>query len=358
MRAREKEVVKRRLAALAAAQPRRRRARRRQRARASTASPASRAASIALDRAAQRAVVPARALARRVGRDQLPALLRRQPARRAADGRSGGVRRGAPLRVRAGAARRRHRACASITSTACSRRATTCGGCRSACAEAPDRRRSPFFIVVEKILGAGRAAAGDWPVHGTTGYEFAAIVNNLFVDRRQRARARRHLPRASSATRERLSFDDLAYRSKKQVLHETMSGDINSLGHQLNRFSERNRHFRDFTLYSLISTLKEVIACFPVYRTYITADEPVSEHDRRYIARGGPLRAGGARRRSPALVFDFVERLLLKQTRGRRRRRSARSARGSSASSSRSPARSRRRASRTRRSTSTTGCSR
>ena len=55
-----------------------------------------------------------------------------------------------------------------------------------------------------------------------------------------------------------------------------MSGDINSLGHQLNRFSERNRHFRDFTLYSLISTLKEVIACFPVYRTYVTADDPVS----------------------------------------------------------------------------------
>ena len=53
-----------------------------------------------------------------------------------------------------------------------------------------------------------------------------------------------------------------------------MSGDINSLGHQLNRFSERNRHFRDFTLYSLISTLKEVIACFPVYRTYVTATRP------------------------------------------------------------------------------------
>ena len=76
-----------------------------------------------------------------------------------------------------------------------------------------------------------------------------------------------------------------------------MSGDINSLGHQLNRFSERNRHFRDFTLYSLISTLKEVIACFPVYRTYITADDPVSEHDRRYILEA----VRSARRRAPAI---------------------------------------------------------
>jgi len=92
-----------------------------------------------------------------------------------------------------------------------------------------------------------------------------------------------------------------------------MSGDINSLGHQLNRFSERNRHFRDFTLYSLISTLKEVIASFPVYRTYITMDEPVTDHDRRYIVEA----VRSARLRAPAvsgLMFDFVERLLLKRT--------------------------------------------
>src|SRR5258708_5749141 len=92
-----------------------------------------------------------------------------------------------------------------------------------------------------------------------------------------------------------------------------MSGDINSLGHQLNRFSERHRHFRDFTLYSLISTLKEIIAAFPVYRTYVTADQPITAHDRRYIVEA----VRQAKRRAPgvtSVVFDFVERLLLKQT--------------------------------------------
>ena len=169
----------------------------------------------------------------------------------------------------------------------------------------------PFFIVVEKILGNGEPLAADWPVHGTTGYEFAAAVNNLFVDRRNERALDdlyRRVARVPPA-----SFTDLAYRCKKQVLHETMSGDINSLGHQLNRFSERNRHFRDFTLYSLISTLKEVIASFPVYRTYVTASEPVGDHDRRYIAAA----VASARRRAPAvsgLMFDFVERLLLKLT--------------------------------------------
>ena len=151
----------------------------------------------------------------------------------------------------------------------------------------------PFYVVVEKILGTGEQLAADWPVHGTTGYEFGATVNNLFVDRRNE-RALDDIYRRVVRER-RLSFRDLAYRSKKQVLHETMSGDINSLGHQLNRFSERNRHFRDFTLYSLISTLKEVIACFPVYRTYITSGDPISDHDRRYIVEA----VQSARRRAP-----------------------------------------------------------
>ena len=170
-----------------------------------------------------------------------------------------------------------------------------------------------FFVVVEKVLGAGEQLSTGWPVHGTTGYEFAAVVNNLFVDRRNEGALDDIYRRFLRERREWLSFDELAYRSKKQVMHETMSGDINSLGHQLNRFSERNRHFRDFTLYSLISTLKEVIACFPVYRTYVTPTDPVSDHDRRYIVEA----VQKARWRAPAVagvIFDFIERLLLKRT--------------------------------------------
>jgi len=180
-------------------------------------------------------------------------------------------------------------------------------------AGSPANHSNLFYIVVEKILGAGEQLSPDWPVAGTTGYEFAAVVNNLFVDRRNAKALEDIAARFSRDRRERLSFADLAYRSKKQIMHETMSGDINSLGHQLNLFSERNRHFRDFTLYSLISTIKEVIACFPVYRTYVSEHEPISEHDRRYISEA----IRGAKRRAPgvtSLVFDFIERLLLKQT--------------------------------------------
>jgi (1->4)-alpha-D-glucan 1-alpha-D-glucosylmutase len=169
-----------------------------------------------------------------------------------------------------------------------------------------------LYIVVEKILKADERLP-NWPVHGTTGYEFAAVVNNLFVDSRNERALDDIYMRFVRERRERPTFADLAYRSKKLILHETMSGDINSLGHQLNQFSEGNRHFRDFTLYSLISTLKEIIANFSVYRTYVVADRPVEDHDRRYIVEA----VRNAKRRAAAVesvVFDFVQKLLLKQT--------------------------------------------
>jgi (1->4)-alpha-D-glucan 1-alpha-D-glucosylmutase len=185
------------------------------------------------------------------------------------------------------------------------------------CAEATGGDGSaPFFVIVEKILGGNEQLPGEWPVAGTTGYEFAAMVNNLFVDRRNERALDDIYLRFIHERRARTSFADLAYRSKKQVMHETMSGDINALGHQLNLFSERNRHFRDFTLYSLIATLKDVIACFPVYRTYVQPDAPVTDHDRRYIT--AALRC--ARQRTPgvpSVIFDFIGRLLLKQTMAR-----------------------------------------
>ena len=92
-----------------------------------------------------------------------------------------------------------------------------------------------------------------------------------------------------------------------------MSSEINSLGHQLSLLSEQNRRSRDFTLNSLIHAVREIIAGFPVYRTYVTVDpsEAVADRDRLYIR----LATARAKRRNPAvssLVFDFIRDLLLK----------------------------------------------
>jgi (1->4)-alpha-D-glucan 1-alpha-D-glucosylmutase len=168
----------------------------------------------------------------------------------------------------------------------------------------------PIFIVVEKILAPDEPLPEDWPVDGTTGYEFANAVNGLFVQQRN-ARAFDEI--YMRFTGDRTTFADLAYQKKKLIMQVSMAGEMNVLAHRLNLFSERNRHYRDFTLNILVHAIREIIACFPVYRTYVTAgSEPVSPRDARYIDRA----VDEAKRRNPATagqVFDFVRDVLLKR---------------------------------------------
>jgi (1->4)-alpha-D-glucan 1-alpha-D-glucosylmutase len=171
---------------------------------------------------------------------------------------------------------------------------------------ADDRR---VFVVVEKILGIDERLP-DWPVEGTTGYDFLALVNGLFVDTRNERPINDIYERF---TRLRTPFREIAYRSKQLVLRLSMASELNVLAHRLNTFSERSRHYRDFTLISLVQAMREIIANFPVYRTYVNVREAgVSEHDRRFVE----YAVDEAKRRNPGrppAVFDFVRDLLLKQ---------------------------------------------
>jgi len=169
-----------------------------------------------------------------------------------------------------------------------------------------DRR---LYLVVEKILGLDEWLPA-WPVEGTTGYEFIVRVNGLFVDVRHERAVNEAFERF---TRLRAPFREFAYRSKQLVLRMSMASELQVLAHGLNRFSERNRHFRDFTLNLLVYAMREIIAAFPVYRTYVNGREPdVSAHDRRYIEHA----VSEAKRRNarhPGVVFDFIRGLLLKK---------------------------------------------
>ena len=169
-----------------------------------------------------------------------------------------------------------------------------------------DTRR--FYVTVEKILGFDEELP-KWPVEGTTGYDFMVLLNGLFVDSRNESAINTVYERF---TRMRTPFREIAYRGKQLVLRVSMAGELNVLAHGLNRFSERNRHSRDFTLNSLAYAMREIIACFPVYRTYVNEREPVSARDREFIEHA----VLEARRRNPGrpgLVFEFVGALLLKQ---------------------------------------------
>jgi len=173
-----------------------------------------------------------------------------------------------------------------------------------------DTQGRSLFLLVEKILGKGETLCEDWPIHGTSGYDFLALVNNMFVDTSHR-RAFDDL--YTKFIKERISLENLVYENKKIIMHSSMASEINALGHQLNILSEKNRRSRDFTLNSLIHTIREIIACFPVYRTYVTPnpEEHVTDRDRAYIR----LAVTIAKRKNPAtniFVFDFVRDLLLK----------------------------------------------
>ena len=173
-----------------------------------------------------------------------------------------------------------------------------------------DSRGHSLFILVEKILGKNEPLSEDWPIHGTTGYDFLGTLNNLFV----RAENRRAFDQVYTRFIKRSTdWEDLVYRCKELIVSSSMSSEINALGHQLNLLSERNRRSRDFTLNSLIHAVREIIASFPVYRTYVTPapTEEVMDRDRVYIR----LAVARAKRRNPAvsnLVFDFIRTLLLK----------------------------------------------
>jgi (1->4)-alpha-D-glucan 1-alpha-D-glucosylmutase len=168
----------------------------------------------------------------------------------------------------------------------------------------------PLFLVVEKILGKDEPLPETWPVSGTTGYDFLNLVNGLFVHAGHERTMDEFYARF---IRRRISFEELAYESKKLIMRASMASEINVLGHQLNLLSERDRRSRDFTLNSLTHAIREIIACFPVYRTYVTdGPEPLLDRDRAYIR----LAVARAKRRNPALsslVFDFVRSLLLKE---------------------------------------------
>ncbi|MGD0075848.1 MAG: malto-oligosyltrehalose synthase [Candidatus Binataceae bacterium] len=173
--------------------------------------------------------------------------------------------------------------------------------------EDPPMRALPFYVVVEKILGRDEPLRAYWAVHGTTGYEFLNDLNGLYVDRTNRA----HFEGLYALfTGDRRDFGDIVYDCKKLVLRATMSGEQNVLARKLDRISEQHRWSRDFTLNSLGRSLAEVIACFPVYRSYVTSAGSVTTEDRRRIMTAISL----AKRRNPALsesTFDFLASVLL-----------------------------------------------
>ena len=171
---------------------------------------------------------------------------------------------------------------------------------------ASDPQMKSFFIVGEKILIKGEKMPDDWPISGTTGYAFLNSLNGIFVET---SHGKIFDDMYTRCIRSKLDFHDTVYEKKKLIMEVVMSSEVNTLGHYLDWLSEKNRHTRDFTLNSLTNAIKETIAFFPVYRTYINPTG-VTEKDRRYIE----IATSKAKRKNPAMsesVFDYLKDVLL-----------------------------------------------
>ena len=160
--------------------------------------------------------------------------------------------------------------------------------------------KHPLYVVVEKILGDGERLPADWACDGTTGYEFITAANNLFVDPAGEGRLTKLYAEFAGQTD---PIGQVVYEKKYQVLGASLSSELNALAHQLDRIARLDRRSRDFTLNGIRRALREVIAAFPVYRSYVNGG--VHDRDKMHVGRA----CGKARKRNPTLgraVFDFI----------------------------------------------------
>ena len=164
--------------------------------------------------------------------------------------------------------------------------------------------RRPPYVVVEKITAPFENLPQDWAVHGTTGYRFANVVNGLFVDPAAEGRLTRTYHQFVA---DETPFHEIARRSKRLILRTALTSELTVLTSRLARIARSDRNTRDFTFNTLRDGLAEVIAAFPVYRTYI--DEQVHPEDRRYIE--WAVRRARDESRAPDVdVFDFIRDVL------------------------------------------------
>ena len=133
-----------------------------------------------------------------------------------------------------------------------------------------------LWVVVEKILEPGERLPEDWPVDGTTGYDFMARATAVFVD----PAGEEPLTRAYAAlTGEPTDYAAVLYAKKLLVLKDVLGSDVNRLTALLVEIAESHRRHRDYTRHELHDAVRELIASFPVYRSYLPPEGPPSEAD-------------------------------------------------------------------------------
>ncbi len=168
-------------------------------------------------------------------------------------------------------------------------------------------RIAGVYTVVEKILAPEETLPEEWPVDGTTGYDFVSRVNNLMVA----APGEGPLTECyAQLTGESTSYADVVYAAKSQVLLGELAPELERLVRSMSAICDRHRRHRDHTPSELRHALSQVLIAFPVYRTYVQPDRPVPAADRQVVDRAIESVSGQAEI-DPELLRFIGELLLL-----------------------------------------------
>ncbi|MFW5785809.1 MAG: malto-oligosyltrehalose synthase [bacterium] len=174
------------------------------------------------------------------------------------------------------------------------------------------------WIFGEKILEEGESLPPDWPIEGTTGYDFLNAVNRMLVPPEAEERFTEFY---RYFTGEQRTYEEVLHASKHLVLKELFAGDVYRLVDLFLQICGRHRRYRDFIRDDIAAAISEVLVCFPVYRTYVVADtsragdQTVSDVDRSVVDRA----IGEARKRLPDTdgeLFEFLESVLTVESTG------------------------------------------
>ena len=123
------------------------------------------------------------------------------------------------------------------------------------------------YLIVEKILASEENLPNNWPVQGSSGYEFLRVVNNLFTKRENRAQ---FCQIYQDFTGFDTDFEELVQQKKAYMLKKRMGGEQDNLlslfvGCQLEGTQVWHKE-------RLKEALFQVLISFPVYRSYVDPD--------------------------------------------------------------------------------------
>jgi (1->4)-alpha-D-glucan 1-alpha-D-glucosylmutase len=172
------------------------------------------------------------------------------------------------------------------------------------------RSQGPLYTVVEKILEPREYLPPEWPVRGTSGYDFVYLANGIFI---QSANEKRFNVLYAQVLGHTVDPDEIIYRSKLQVMQTALASEVYTLTNLLSRIAAANRKARDFTDNILETVLRQTIAAFPVYRTYIDDRGEYGERDVAFLR----FAVARAKRLNPDIdssAFDFLRETLLLQS--------------------------------------------